>query len=131
MHLSISKSKNKIFYYVISSFREGDKVTSKRILKIGEHSELLAQGIQDPLAFANEVVEQMKIEEKNNILTITKKYDFSQLLEAHSISSTDTSKNIGWLYLDNLYNQLGLDKFFESLNSKEQVSAENNKKIEK
>ena len=123
MHLSISKSKNKTFYYVIYSFREGDKVTSKRILKIGEHSELLAQGIQDPLAFANEVVEQMKIEEKNNILTITKKYDFSQLLEAHSISSTDTSKNIGWLYLDNLYNQLGLDKFFESLNSKEHYDA--------
>ena len=46
MHLSISKSKNKTFYYVISSFREGDKVTSKRILKIGEHSELLAQIIQ-------------------------------------------------------------------------------------
>ena len=46
MHLSISKSKNKIFYYVIFSFRKGDKVTSKRILKIGEHYELLAQSIQ-------------------------------------------------------------------------------------
>lgn len=123
MHLTISKSKNKTFYYVISSFRDGNKVSSKRILNIGEHSELLAKGIENPLTYANEIVEQMKKEKKNNILSLTSKYDFSEILDSVPVSSSDTSKNIGWLYLNNIYNTLGLDKFFESLSSREHYDA--------
>ena len=48
MKLMTSKSKNKTFYYVTESFRKGDKVSSRIVLKIGEHNELLSQGIDDP-----------------------------------------------------------------------------------
>ena len=94
MHLSVSKSKNKTFYYVIASFRDGNKVSSKRLLNIGEHSELLAKGIKDPLAYAKNIVEQMKLDKIDNILSLTNKYDFSQSLDDSSISSSDLSKNI-------------------------------------
>ena len=123
MHLSVSKSKNKTFYYVIASFRDGNKVSSKRLLNIGEHSELLAKGIKDPLAYAKNIVEQMKLDKIDNILSLTNKYDFSQSLDDSSISSSDLSKNIGWLYLNNIYDRLGLDNFFKSLSSREHYDA--------
>ena len=63
MKLMTSKSKNKTFYYVTESFRKGDKVSSRIVLKIGEHNELLSQGIDDPKAYAlNEV---KKLNERN------------------------------------------------------------------
>ena len=123
MHLSVSKSKNKTFYYVIASFRDGNKVSSKRLLNIGEHSELLAKGIKDPLAYAKNIVEQMKLDKIDNVLSLTNKYDFSQSLDDSSISSSDLSKNIGWLYLNNIYDRLGLDNFFKSLSSREHYDA--------
>lgn len=123
MHLSVSKSKNKTFYYVIASFRDGNKVSSKRLLNIGEHSELLAKGIKDPLAYAKNIVEQMKLDKIDNILSLTNKYDFSQSLDDSYIASSDLSKNIGWLYLNNIYDRLGLDNFFKSLSSREHYDA--------
>ena len=123
MHLSVSKSKNKTFYYVIASFRDGNKVSSKRLLNIGEHSELLTKGIKDPLAYAKNIVEQMKLDKIDNILSLTNKYDFSQSLDDSYIASSDLSKNIGWLYLNNIYDRLGLDNFFKSLSSREHYDA--------
>ena len=64
MKLMTSKSKNKTFYYVTESFRKGDKVSSRIVLKIGEHNELLSQGIDDPKAYALNEVKKLNEEIK-------------------------------------------------------------------
>ena len=50
-------------YYVQIGVRNGKKVTSKNIAKIGKHSELLKQH-PDPLAFARSEIKRMN-EEKD------------------------------------------------------------------
>ena len=48
-------------YYVQIGVRNGKKVTSKNIAKIGKHSELLKQ-YPDPLAFARSEIKRMNEE---------------------------------------------------------------------
>ncbi|MCL2152741.1 MAG: transposase, partial [Oscillospiraceae bacterium] len=43
-------------YFIQKGFRNGKKVSSKNIAKIGRHNELLAQGVADPLAYARDQV---------------------------------------------------------------------------
>ena len=50
-------------YYVQIGVRNGKKVTSKNIAKIGKHSELLKQH-PDPLAFARSEIKRMNEEKK-------------------------------------------------------------------
>ena len=100
-------------YFVQLGIRNGKKVTTKNIARIGKHSELL-KITDDPLAYAKEQIAKYNEEAKKN-----KKVDMEIRLNfAEKIKATDdavsasTLKNIGYLYLQRLYYQLEVDKFF-------------------
>ena len=120
MKLMTSKSKNKTFYYVTESFRKGNKVSSRIVFKIGEHNELLSQGIDDPKAYALNEVKKLNEEIKENKLTVSENIDFSETLDRTVINdiSKELTKNIGYIYLDNLMDSLDIDKFAKSIKTK-------------
>lgn len=51
------KSKNPT-YYIQVGIRNGKKVTTKNVYKIGKHSELIEQGHNDPLSYAKDYVKK-------------------------------------------------------------------------
>src|SRR5574344_714064 len=108
MRLSISKSANKIFYYAIESVRNGNKVTSKIICKIGEYNDLISKGIKDPLQYAKNEIIKINNGLKENKVTTTDTFDCSEIYNAENTVSLPTYKNIGYLYLESIYNQLDL-----------------------
>lgn len=118
MRLNIKKSKNKIFYYALDAHREGKKIVSNIAEKIGEHSELIKKGIEDPLQYAKDRVDELNSERKENKLSVNETYNFSEPLVVDSISSKSTLKNIGWLYIHKIYEQLGIKTFLDSIDSK-------------
>ena len=111
MRLSISKSKNCTSYYVADSRREGKKIITKLIYKIGTHEQLLKDG-HDPEAYAREIVEKFNRESKESIIHIDEKIDTKEKLETIGDFSKQTYKNVGYLYLQALLKQLKMDEFW-------------------
>ncbi len=118
MRLSVKKSKNKIYYYALDAHREGNKVISNVAFKIGEHSELLAKGIKDPLQYAKDKIDELNNDKRDNKLSLNETYDFTELLENNSIYSKSTLKNIGYIYIHKLYEQLGVKNFLDKIETK-------------
>jgi len=100
-------------YFVQVGIRNGKKVTTKNIAKIGKHSELL-KITDDPLTYAKEQVAKYNEEAKNNNkVEMEVHLDFAEKIKSsQSKVSESTLKDIGYLYLQRLYYQLGIDKFF-------------------
>jgi len=91
----------------------GKKVTTKNIARIGNHSDLL-KITGDHLAYAKEQVPKYNEEaKKNNKVDMELHIDFAEKIKSTDEAvSASTLKNIGYLYLQRLYFQLGVDKFF-------------------
>lgn len=117
MRLSIKKSKNHIFYYVLESYRENGTVKSRTYEKIGKHDDLL-KITDDPLQYAKNRVDEINQALKDNKLIANKEIDFSTKLEGDSLSSEKTSLNVGWLYLNKIANDLHLKDYFASIEGK-------------
>ena len=118
MKINISKSKNSLHYYITESYRENGKVKTRRIKKVGEHSQMLKDGIKDPYQYALDEAKRLTEEKAKDKLEINQTIDFSQQLESTSIESKSLLSNIGWLYLNNLYNQFELDSVFKAIPTK-------------
>lgn len=121
MRLMISRSRNKTFYYVIESERNGDKVTSHTVCKLGEHSELLRQGIEDPRAYCQDRVKEINDGLRENTVTITDTYDCRQIAEEpEGITAKPTYRNVGYRYLKCIMDQLKLKEFSQSIKGRAQ-----------
>ena len=109
MRLSKIKKKNDTFYYVIESLPGG---STKIYEVIGKHSELL-KITDDPLSYAKKRVEEINNSSKEDVMIFNEKIDFSEMIEeSNDIASKNTSKNIGWLYLDEIIKKFDLESFF-------------------
>ena len=106
------KSKDPM-YFVQLGVRNGKKVTTKNIARIGKHSELL-KVTDNPLAYAKEQVAKYNEEaKKNNKVDMEVRLDFAEKIKStDDAASASTLKNAGYLYLQRLYYQLEIDKFF-------------------
>lgn len=102
-------------YYIQVGVRNGKKVTSKNIGKIGKHSELLKEH-SDPLAYAKEYIKLLNDEgmpKKIELLVnLTEKLDTSD-----DIISKNTALNIGYLVFQKIYHDLGIADYFRTLNA--------------
>lgn len=109
------KSKDPM-YFVQLGIRNGKKVTTKNIARIGKHSELL-KITDDPLAYAKEQVAKYNEEaKKNNKVDMEVRLDFAEKIKATGEAvSASTLKNTGYLYLQRLYYQLEIHKFFNGI----------------
>lgn len=118
MRLSISKSKNAINYYVVDSHREGKKIITKIIEKIGTHKELLDKGIENPVEYCREYVKKVNLDLKQNIQIYSEKIDFKEQLISNDLVSKSIVKNIGWLFLIQIFNNLGINEFVDSIETR-------------
>ena len=114
-------------YFVQKGYRNGKKVTTKNIARIGKHSELL-KITGDPLAYAKEQVARYNEEEKNNNqICLEVKIDFAEKLKAtQDLISSRTNLNIGYLFLQNIYHDLELRSFFQQITEDSRITFDPN-----
>lgn len=102
-------------YFIQQGIRNGKKVTTKNIKRIGKHSELLSI-TDDPLAYAKEQVRLFNEQVKEGKVEIQFKIDFEEKLVASgNITSKSQLKNIGYFPLQQIYHDLHLEEFFSQV----------------
>ena len=115
MKVSISKSKNTIIYYLSKSIRIGNKTTTKTVEKIGTYKEIKKIcGDMDPLDWAKDYAAKRTAEEKSHKQDIVMRYSSSALID----KNVRCSCNIGYLFLQDIYYSLGLDKICDSISKR-------------
>ena len=110
-------------YFVQQGIRNGKKVTTKNIFKIGKHSELLAQGHSDPLAYAKEVVEEYNKKMKSEKVDLEITIDFNKkLIPSDNVSSKSSLLNIGYFFLQDIYSKLNLKDFIKNITKDKKIT---------
>lgn len=106
MKVSVSKSKNKVIYYLSKSVRVNGRSTTKTIEKIGTHDEILKVcGDMAPLDWCKQYAAKRSEEEKASKKNVIIKHSSSTLIP----KDIRKSSNIGYLFLQDIYYSLGLD----------------------
>ncbi len=110
-------------YFVQQGVRNGKKVTTKNIFKIGKHSELLAQGHTDPLAYAKEVVEEYNKKMKSEKVDMEITIDFNKkLIPSDNVASKSSLLNIGYFFLQDIYSKLNLKDFIKNITKDKKIT---------
>lgn len=115
------KSKDPI-YYIQKGIRLGKKATTVNVARIGRHSELL-KITDDPLQYAKEQADKLTKEEKSNKkISVEIAIDYNEKVKAtDDIASSSTSLNIGYFFLQNIYRQLDIKAFFDTVTSDRKI----------
>lgn len=113
MNLIVSKSKNSATYYVQKSFRsDSGKTTTKVVERLGSMKELVARfGEEDPIGAAKKYVAELTAAEKESKRKIIVEYNPSLLIKRKE----QRSYNGGYLFLQKVYYELGLDKICKKI----------------
>lgn len=115
MKVSISKSKNTTIYYLSKSVRVGNKTTTKTVEKIGTYAEIKKIcGDMDPLDWAKDYAAKRTLEEKSHKQDIVMRYSSSMLID----KNVRRSCNVGYLFLQDIYYSLGLNKICNSISDR-------------
>ena len=108
--LTITQSKSDKYYYAQMSVRNGKKVRSETIKKIGKHSELL-KITNDPEAYANDIVKQLDEEYRKTKAPLVFNVDFSKKIDDSNANvSQSIVRNTGYFFLQYILNELNLRK---------------------
>ena len=115
MRLKITKSKNAQSLYVIKSYRDNGKNTSKIVEKLGTYDELLQKlNGEDPIVWAKRYIEELNKREDEEKREVIVKYSPAKTID----KNVQSSFNGGYLFLQKIYNQLGLNKICREISSK-------------
>lgn len=115
MKLVKGGTKNSPTYYVQKTVRIGNKVTTKPVERLGSLDELKARaGDQDPIEWAKDYVKKLTLKEKEDQQSVTIKYSSHKPIK----KGVQRSCNIGYLFLQDIYYSLGLDKICNTLSEK-------------
>ena len=115
MKVSVSKSKNSTIYYLSKSVRVGNKTTTKTIERIGSFEEIKAKyPDMDPLDWAKQYAARRSAEEKASKKDVLIKYSSSLRIE----KGVRRSANIGYLFLQDIYYDLGINLICSELSRK-------------
>lgn len=117
MRINKTKSKNCEHYSIIQDITKNGKRTTRVYENIGNYENLkLRAGNKDPFIWLNEYVDKLNKEHKNKELpVIIKKYE-NKLIDLDKINSY----NIGYLFLQNIYYNLKLNRICEEITNKYQ-----------
>ncbi len=113
MRLQVVKSKNASSLYIVKSIYENKKRTSKVVEKLGTIAELTKRlKGEDPIEWGKQYAKKLTLEEKE----LRKKVivEYSPIKE---ISNGQRVFNGGYLFLQQIYNSLGLDKLCKKISS--------------
>ena len=116
MRLTISKSKNAKSFYIIKSVTIKGKRTSKIIEKLGtlEEVKVKAKG-EDPYVWAKKYVDLLNKEEKENSEDLIIRLSKNKKLENRQYKF-----NAGYLFLQKIYYDLGIDNICNDIKDKYQ-----------
>ena len=115
MKLTISKSKNAESFYVAKSFYSEGKRTSKIVEKLGTRAELEKKlNGRDPVEWANEYIAQLTKKDKEQKREVLVKYSPVKAIP----KGKQRSFNGGYLFLQKIYHELGLDKICDTISKK-------------
>lgn len=116
MRLGISKSKNTINYYIIKDYTKNGKRSTKHVERIGNLEEVKKlAGNQDYQEWLKDYVKKYNEEHcKKEIITIKK--NNKKIID----SNINNNFNVGYLFLENIYNQLKLKDICYNIQNKYQ-----------
>jgi len=115
MKLNYDKKSKDPTYFIQVGFRNGKKTSTRNVMRIGKHSELLAID-PDPLAYAKRKVLEANEAQKNNKLSMSFEIDFDEKLTAtDDVASKSSLLNIGYIILQKIYHDLAIADFFKSI----------------
>lgn len=123
MKLNFDRKSKDPTYFIQMGYRNGKKTSTRNVARIGKHSELLAQGIKDPLAYAKEKVAEANEEQKNGRVSMEVKLDFDEkVVSSDAMASASSSSNVGYFFLQAVYHQLHLDDFFRDVTKDRKIT---------
>lgn len=109
-------------YYAQQGFRNGKKTTTRNVKKFGKHSELL-RITDDPLSYVKEEIRKMNEDLRVGKVDMNVTLNFNEVVTP---SNEDVSKseliNIGYFYIQSIYQKLHLSDFFDSITSDSKIS---------
>ena len=116
MRLQVSKTKNAASFYVVKSVYLDGKRTNKVVEKLGTYEELKEKlGYKDPYEWAEEYVKNLnRLEKENKQPDVIAKYSPIKLIE----KGKQQSFNGGYLFLQQIYYELGLNKICKKISDK-------------
>ena len=114
MRLQIVKSKNAQSLYVVKSIYHNKKRTNKVIEKLGTYEHLKNVLNEDPIVWAKKYVEELNKKEKEGTRDILVKYSPTKIIE----KNLQTSFNVGYLFLEKIYHDLGLNNICNEISNK-------------
>lgn len=115
MKLTCAGTKKSPTYYVQKSVRIGNKTTTKTVERLGSIEEIKARcGDADPIEWAKEYTKKLTLAEKEAKQGILLKYSASQLID----KNVRRSCNAGYLFLQDIYYSLGIDKICDKIAEK-------------
>ena len=114
MRLGISKSKNTINYYIIKDYTKNGKRSTKHVERIGNLEEVKKiAGDKDYKVWLKDYVKNYNEEHcKKEIITIKK--NNKKIID----SNVNNKFNVGYLFLEKLYNQLNIKNICDSISDK-------------
>ena len=114
MRLSTSRSKNTIIYYIIKDYTKNGKRSTKIVEKIGNIDEVkIKAGNQDYRDRLKEYVKKYNEEHCKKEIIMIKKNN-KKIID----SNINNNFNVGYLFLEKLYNQLGLNDICNNIQEK-------------
>lgn len=126
MKLYYDRNAKDPIYYIQQGFRNGKKTTTRNVKRIGKHSELLLI-TEDPLTYAREQVRLLNEEYKNGKVNLDISIDFEEKVRAlGDVASQSTERNIGYLFLSQIYKQLKIESFLQKITKDSKVSFDAN-----
>lgn len=115
MRLKITQSKNASSLYVIKSIYRNGVRTSKIVEKLGTFKELQQKlNGEDPIEWAKKYIEELNQKEKEENHEVIVKYSPSKVIP----KGEQRSFNGGYLFLQQIYHELRLDKLCKDISRK-------------
>ena len=115
MRLQIVKSKNAQSLYVVKTVYNNKKRTNKVVEKLGTYENLKKKLYpNEPIEWAKKYVEELNKQEQEGTRNIIVKYNPTKIIEK------DVQKlfNGGYLFLEKIYYELGIDKICKQISEK-------------
>ena len=115
MRLKVSRSKNAASLYVTKTIYEDKKQRTITVEKLGTEKELREKlNGEDPYEWARQYIAKLNQEEKEQNREIILKFKQSRLIPMN----VQRSFNGGYLFLQQIYNSLGLDEICKNISNK-------------
>ncbi len=117
MNIKVTKSKNSEHYSIIYNVKINGKRTSKVYENIGNYNDLKTRAKkEEPLTWLKNYVQELNSKQKDNKIPIIIKKSQNKLID----KNIQVSYNVGYLFLQNIYYKLGLDKICNNITDRYQ-----------